>query len=124
MYLGLWAVGAPHSTATLSSGRLRGLYGLRLVHRPNIFLSCFGLRAGQAIFFWLLGAANPNPSYTLYGNSVITTRDCTSICTVLSHPELYLGIYLLLLSICCTVFYHSLDIIKGNLCTFLNRTVY
>ena len=51
MYLGLWAVGASHSTATLSSGGPRGLYGLRLVHRLNISLSCFGPRAGQAIFF-------------------------------------------------------------------------
>ncbi|EKM81199.1 hypothetical protein AGABI1DRAFT_26820, partial [Agaricus bisporus var. burnettii JB137-S8] len=40
--LGLWAVEALHSTATLSAGGLRGLYGLRLMHRPNIFLSCFG----------------------------------------------------------------------------------
>ena len=47
----LWAVGASHSTATLSSGGTRGLYGLRLMHRLNIFLSCFGPRAGQAIFF-------------------------------------------------------------------------
>ena len=51
IYLGLWAVGAIHSTATLSSEGIRGLYGLRLVHRPNIFLFCFGLRAGQAFFF-------------------------------------------------------------------------
>ncbi|KAI0800230.1 hypothetical protein C8Q74DRAFT_1192948 [Fomes fomentarius] len=50
MYLGLWAVGASHSTATLSSGGPCGLYGLRLMHRLNIFLSCFGPRAGQAIF--------------------------------------------------------------------------
>ncbi|KAI0745277.1 hypothetical protein C8Q76DRAFT_605008 [Earliella scabrosa] len=50
-YLGLWAVGASHSTATLSSGGPRGLYGLRLMHRPNISLSCFGPRAGQAIYF-------------------------------------------------------------------------
>ena len=50
-YLGVWAVGAIHSTATLSSEGTCGLYGLRLVHRPNIFLSCFGPRAGQAIFF-------------------------------------------------------------------------
>ncbi|KAA1473431.1 hypothetical protein DENSPDRAFT_780045, partial [Dentipellis sp. KUC8613] len=49
-YLGLWAVGASHSTATLSSGGTCGLYGLRLMHRPNIFLSCFGPRAGQAFF--------------------------------------------------------------------------
>ena len=49
-YQGLWAVGAPHSTATLSPGGPRGLYGLRLVHRLNISLSCFGPRAGQAIF--------------------------------------------------------------------------
>ncbi|KAH9888376.1 hypothetical protein C8Q73DRAFT_617804, partial [Cubamyces lactineus] len=42
MYLGSWAVGASHSTATLSSGGPCGLYGLRLMHRPNIFLSRFG----------------------------------------------------------------------------------
>ena len=47
----LWAVGASHSTATLSSGGTRGLYGLRLMHRLNIFLSRSGLRAGRAIFF-------------------------------------------------------------------------
>ena len=51
MYLGLWAVGASHSTATMSSGGSCGLYGLRLMHRPNISLSCFGPRAGQAIYF-------------------------------------------------------------------------
>ncbi|TBU26777.1 hypothetical protein BD311DRAFT_761875 [Dichomitus squalens] len=51
MYQGSWAVGVSHSTATMSSGEPRGLYGLRLVHRLNISLSCFGLRAGQAIFF-------------------------------------------------------------------------
>ncbi|KAI0722881.1 hypothetical protein C8Q76DRAFT_720714 [Earliella scabrosa] len=54
MYLGSWAVGASHSTATLSSGGPRGLYGLRLMHRPNISLSCFGPRAGQAIIFFAL----------------------------------------------------------------------
>ncbi|KAI0686818.1 hypothetical protein BC835DRAFT_1287340, partial [Cytidiella melzeri] len=51
MNLGLWAVGAFHSTATLSSEGTRGLYGLRLMHRLNIFLSCFGPRAGQAVIF-------------------------------------------------------------------------
>ncbi|KAI0330406.1 hypothetical protein GY45DRAFT_1221139, partial [Cubamyces sp. BRFM 1775] len=49
MYLGSWAVGSSHSTATLSSGGPRGLYGLRLMHRLNIFLSRFGPRAGRAI---------------------------------------------------------------------------
>ncbi|PCH35682.1 hypothetical protein WOLCODRAFT_80957, partial [Wolfiporia cocos MD-104 SS10] len=47
---GVWAVGASHSTATMSSGGVCGLYGLRLMHRLNIFLSCFGPRAGQAFF--------------------------------------------------------------------------
>ena len=61
MYLGLWAVGASHSTATLSSGGPRGLYGLRLVHRLNISLSCFGPRAGQATYFLSLRFSNPNP---------------------------------------------------------------
>ncbi|KIP10156.1 hypothetical protein PHLGIDRAFT_52068, partial [Phlebiopsis gigantea 11061_1 CR5-6] len=37
-YLGVWAVGAIHSTATLSPEGPCGLYGLRLVHRLNIFL--------------------------------------------------------------------------------------
>ncbi|KAF9011938.1 hypothetical protein BDQ17DRAFT_1233250, partial [Cyathus striatus] len=40
--LSLWAVGIPHSTATLSPGGACGLYGLRLMHRLNIFLSRFG----------------------------------------------------------------------------------
>ncbi len=56
IYLRLWAVGASHSTATLSPGGSCGLYGLRLMHRLNIFQSCFGPRAGQALFFaskWL-----------------------------------------------------------------------
>ncbi|KAI9428825.1 hypothetical protein H4582DRAFT_2038664 [Lactarius indigo] len=52
-YLGLWAMRASHSTATLSPGGTRGLYGLRFMHRPNIFLSCFGPRAGQAFFYVL-----------------------------------------------------------------------
>ncbi|KDR75589.1 hypothetical protein GALMADRAFT_47266, partial [Galerina marginata CBS 339.88] len=41
-YLGLWAMDVLHSTATLSSGDVCGLYGLRLMHRLNIFQSCFG----------------------------------------------------------------------------------
>ncbi|KAI0642260.1 hypothetical protein C8Q79DRAFT_917513, partial [Trametes meyenii] len=49
-YQGPWAVGTSHSTATLSSGGPCGLYGLRLMHRLNISLSCFGPRAGQAVF--------------------------------------------------------------------------
>ena len=61
MYLGLWAVGAIHSTATLSPEGPCGLYGLRLVHRLNISLFCFGPRAGQAIFFWPRVCPNPNP---------------------------------------------------------------
>ncbi|KAF8497607.1 hypothetical protein F5888DRAFT_301687 [Russula emetica] len=50
-YLGLWAVRASHSTATLSSGGPRGLCGLRLMHRRNIFLSHSGPRAGWAPLF-------------------------------------------------------------------------
>ncbi|EMD31123.1 hypothetical protein CERSUDRAFT_38068, partial [Gelatoporia subvermispora B] len=42
MYLGPCAVRAFHSTATLSPEGTYGLYGLRLMHRLNIFLSCFG----------------------------------------------------------------------------------
>ncbi|PCH36371.1 hypothetical protein WOLCODRAFT_49950, partial [Wolfiporia cocos MD-104 SS10] len=41
-YPGVWAVGATHSTATMSAGGIYGLYGLRLMHRLNIFLSRFG----------------------------------------------------------------------------------
>ncbi|KAI8996598.1 hypothetical protein BD414DRAFT_512959 [Trametes punicea] len=52
-YLGSWAVGASHSTATMSSGGPCGLYGLPLMHRPNISLSRFGPRAGRAIFLCL-----------------------------------------------------------------------
>ncbi|OSX61729.1 hypothetical protein POSPLADRAFT_1081785, partial [Postia placenta MAD-698-R-SB12] len=41
-YLGMWAVGTSHSTATMSSGGPCGLYGLRLMHRLNISLFHFG----------------------------------------------------------------------------------
>ncbi|TBU64418.1 hypothetical protein BD310DRAFT_914608, partial [Dichomitus squalens] len=51
MYQGLWAMGASHSTATMSSRGPCGLYGLRLMHRLNISLSRFGPRAGRAITF-------------------------------------------------------------------------
>ncbi|KAH9048901.1 hypothetical protein EDB84DRAFT_1261685, partial [Lactarius hengduanensis] len=50
-YQGLWAARASHSTATLSSGGTGGLYGLRFMHRLNIFLSRFGPRAGRALTF-------------------------------------------------------------------------
>ncbi|KAF8480042.1 hypothetical protein DFH94DRAFT_631180, partial [Russula ochroleuca] len=60
MYLGLWATRASHSTATLSSGRPRGLYALRFMHRLNIFLSRTGPRAGRASFLFL-PCPNPNP---------------------------------------------------------------
>jgi len=43
---GLRAVEIPHSTATLSSGGSCSLYGLRLMHRPNIFQSFHGLSMG------------------------------------------------------------------------------
>ncbi|EIW54078.1 uncharacterized protein TRAVEDRAFT_102921, partial [Trametes versicolor FP-101664 SS1] len=49
-YLGSWAVGVSHSTATLSPGDPFGLYGLRLMHRLNISLSRSGPRAGRAFF--------------------------------------------------------------------------
>ena len=58
--MGLWAMRASHSTATLSSGGTRGLYGLRFMHRLNIFLSRFGPRAGRAPFLSRCGS-NPNP---------------------------------------------------------------
>ncbi|KAH9177914.1 hypothetical protein EDB89DRAFT_1844205, partial [Lactarius sanguifluus] len=47
-YLGLWALRASLSMATLSPGGTCGLYGLRFMHHLNIFLSCFGPRVGQA----------------------------------------------------------------------------
>jgi hypothetical protein len=53
-----------HSTATLSPAALLGLYGLRLMHRLNISLSRFGLRAGRAVFLSEEGP-NPNPMYTI-----------------------------------------------------------
>ncbi|KAI0030896.1 hypothetical protein K488DRAFT_53235, partial [Vararia minispora EC-137] len=65
MSLGPWAAGSFHSTATLSAGGACGLYGLRLMHRLNIFLSRSGPRAGRAFFFWPVRAANPNPTFTL-----------------------------------------------------------
>jgi len=58
-YMGLWATRASHSTATLSSGGTHGLYGLRFMHRLNIFLSRFGPRAGRALF---LSQCDPNPN--------------------------------------------------------------
>ncbi|KAG6336412.1 hypothetical protein ID866_2685 [Astraeus odoratus] len=42
MDLGLWAVGTLHSTATLSPEGICSLYGLRFMHRLNIFLSYHG----------------------------------------------------------------------------------
>ncbi|KAL4062125.1 hypothetical protein J3A83DRAFT_4321979, partial [Scleroderma citrinum] len=42
MDTGLWAMGTFHSTATLSPEGTFGLYGLRFMHRLNIFLSCHG----------------------------------------------------------------------------------
>ncbi|KAH9968130.1 hypothetical protein BC827DRAFT_1123004 [Russula dissimulans] len=61
MYLGLWAARASHSTATLSPGGSCGLYGLRFMHRLNIFRSRSGPRAGRAPFL-LLASSNPNPN--------------------------------------------------------------
>ncbi|KAF8982678.1 hypothetical protein BDQ17DRAFT_1261987, partial [Cyathus striatus] len=59
--LSLWAVGIPHSTATLSPGGVRGLYRLRLMHRLNIYLSRLG-HSGWAGSFWSLRCPNPNLS--------------------------------------------------------------
>ena len=64
-YQGLWAMRASHSTATLSPGGICGLYGLRLMHRLNIFLSRSGPRAGRAPFL-LVHCPNPNPSIDEY----------------------------------------------------------
>jgi len=56
MDLGLWATGIFHSTATLSSEGTCGLYGLRFMHRLNIFQSCHGHSgwAGLSFLFFLL----------------------------------------------------------------------
>ncbi|KNZ79268.1 hypothetical protein J132_03743 [Termitomyces sp. J132] len=43
-----------------------GLYGLRLMHRLNIFLSCSGHSGWAGAFFSLLHGPNPNPKYTCY----------------------------------------------------------
>ncbi|KDR83553.1 hypothetical protein GALMADRAFT_55231, partial [Galerina marginata CBS 339.88] len=51
IYLGLWAVAILHSTATLSPEGFCGLYGLRLMHRLNIFPSCFGHSGWAGSFF-------------------------------------------------------------------------
>ncbi|EKM80205.1 hypothetical protein AGABI1DRAFT_39049, partial [Agaricus bisporus var. burnettii JB137-S8] len=52
MNLGLWIVDSLHSTATMSSEEVCGLYGLRLMHRLNIFLSCFGHSGWAGSFFY------------------------------------------------------------------------
>ncbi|TBU48131.1 hypothetical protein BD309DRAFT_854519, partial [Dichomitus squalens] len=62
MYQGLWAMGASHSTATMSSRGPCGLYGLRLMHRLNISLSRFGPRAGRAITFCPSAALTLTPA--------------------------------------------------------------
>jgi hypothetical protein len=54
MYLGLWAVEMLHSTATLSSEGVCGLYMLRHMHRLNIFLSCFGHSGWAGSLFFRL----------------------------------------------------------------------
>ena len=59
-YQGLWALETLHSTATMSSERVLGLYGLRLMHRRNIFLSRIGHSAERA-FLPSIHCANPNP---------------------------------------------------------------
>ena len=61
MALGLWATGTFHSTATLSSEGACGLYGLRLMHRLNIFQSCHGHSGWAGPSFLLLSGPNPNP---------------------------------------------------------------
>ena len=76
MYLGLWAARASHSTATLSSGGTCGLYGLRLMHRLNIFLSRSGPRAGRAPF---LSVQFPNPNLTTIQCHVIESM-CVVCC--------------------------------------------
>ena len=58
---GLWAVEMLHSTATLSSEGLCGLYALRFMHRLNIFLSCFGHSGWAGFFFSTFLSSNPNP---------------------------------------------------------------
>ncbi|KAL4062211.1 hypothetical protein J3A83DRAFT_4112925, partial [Scleroderma citrinum] len=51
MDTGLWAVGTFHSTATLSPEGVYSLYGLRFMHRLNIFLSCHGHSGWAGLFF-------------------------------------------------------------------------
>ncbi|KAI6006748.1 hypothetical protein EDC04DRAFT_2781684, partial [Pisolithus marmoratus] len=50
--MGPWAVGIFHCTATLSSEGPCGLYGLRLMHRRNIFQSCHGHSGWAGLFFF------------------------------------------------------------------------
>ncbi|KXN86360.1 hypothetical protein AN958_10222 [Leucoagaricus sp. SymC.cos] len=52
----LWAVEALHSTATMSSEGIYGLYGLWLMHYPNIFLSCFGHSGWAGLNLWFVWA--------------------------------------------------------------------
>ena len=73
IYLGLWATRASHSTATLSPGGTRGLYGLRFMHRLNIFLSHSGPRAGWASFLFL---ACPNPNLKTHNVKCIYSVLC------------------------------------------------
>ena len=62
---GLRAVEIPHSTATLSAGGGCSLYGLRLMHRPNIFLPSHRLSMGKGgLLFLSFFRPNPNPSVT------------------------------------------------------------
>ncbi|KAF9047518.1 hypothetical protein BJ165DRAFT_1466696 [Panaeolus papilionaceus] len=44
----------------MSSGGGCSLYGLRLMHRLNIFLSCFGHSGWAGSFFMLVHGPNPN----------------------------------------------------------------
>jgi hypothetical protein len=62
MDLGLWVVGVLHSTATMSSEGVRGLYGLRLMHRLNIFPSCLGHSGWAGSFFFFMPVCRPNPN--------------------------------------------------------------
>ncbi|KAH8830974.1 hypothetical protein DL96DRAFT_1787159, partial [Flagelloscypha sp. PMI_526] len=54
-YRGWWVVDVLHSTATLSSEDGCDLYGLRVMHCLNIFLSRHGHSGWVGLLFFLVG---------------------------------------------------------------------
>jgi len=69
MYPGWWAVETLHSTATMSSEGVCGLYGLRLMHRLNIFRSCFGHSGWAGSLFSFLFVLTLTLIHPLFGNT-------------------------------------------------------